>query len=476
VSWTQVNRGLAATPIRAFPDDFRQASMYFFDVERNIRTVVQQFQGLADGDISRFEGRAASAFVRALQDVAKDMQDLPGVANQIAGIFGDHARVLTDLRAEVDRALAAALTTKGQRDAAKRGTEAADNTLRSVKTQLDSLRNAGAQPDDPQLTYLHSRVTTASNEVGRKQATLRIADADLQRVVGQYKAFEDREGALNTATAAHLGKVNLKSPVDPSNLEKLAHWAEQGLGELGAFAKELISDLFALTSAFIDARFFGGDWGEVLWRLNDVLHAVSTALGVVAVALTAAAVVLVGVGLAASVIFPPAGVAILGVAALAWRAAGVLGDVSTVVTYAAAGTTALLFATKSKNSETGKAMGADTLVDDGRSAVLTLGFARLNTGFDSRMGPNQVVHHWRTNPLNYHISGEDGRFVTMAVKDSVMSDVQQHFWVAGLEHGSNAIQAPGTFQGLTETPPDHPMWRTPPRLTGELKALLGPAR
>ena len=333
-TWSDVDPSLEASPVRASSSDFTNAATHFQGVRNTTQDIVNSFSALTSGDTSEIEGKAAAALVGLLVDVADDMRDIPAVAGDISTIFSDHTRSLAGLKGEVDRALAVALTTRSEPDADQRSYDESRKAHQSIKSQIDSLRSHGTEETDPQLTSLRGRESYERNRKNAANGRLANSNGRLTSAKSGYHQFQSRESEINRATAARIRGVNLRSMADPSNLEKGMTALGKGIEGLKDFLAEGWSDLVAMLGAIYEG-IFEGNWGEFLWRLNDVLRALAVVLTVVGFVLA-----VFGIGFA-----------FLAVAGL-------------IIAGATLASSLLLYKSKAVNSETGRAMDWATVKGD----------------------------------------------------------------------------------------------------------------
>ncbi len=375
-TWQDVDRALDPSPVRALTGDFETVATQFQGFEQSATSVVAGFVNLTGGDTTIFEGKAAQAFIEALGAIADDMRDLPALAGSVAVIFRDHAGDLTGLQTEVDRALAVALTTKAERDVESQAVGSSTTALLSIRSQLDALRAGGADDTDPQVTQLTSQERTQEDQLSSARVRLAARTDDVRASVDEYHRFRDREESLNRSTAERIGAVDLRSMSDPSFFEAIWNWAGDALEGLVDFLEEFASDIAAMVDAALR-----GDWEEFFWRLNDVLHALVTIVGI-ALALLALIIPVGGLALAATV---------LGLVAFA-SSAGL----------AVAGTV---------NSETGRPMDWGTVAFEGIGLLAGFAIGGLVTRVGGTGGMSFSRVHQGTF-LRRSVHGADGRFVT----------------------------------------------------------------
>jgi hypothetical protein len=421
-TWTDVSGDLQPSPITSDGHPFWNTAKHFSSIACHLETVVHRLRQLSSGDATEFQGEAANAFTRKMSLFVKDMQDVPGVASNVSGIFESHARAMDDLQRRVSSALARALTHRAQRDADRGTLTASQGNLASIKRQVQNLKSVGTDAHDPHLVSLQAKQASAATAVTTAQRHLSSTQADLDASIREYHGFVEEQHRLDGQTAGQLDHIDLHGLQDPSWLEKYI------LHPTGEFFADLAG---AATAAL------KGHWDEAAWRLHDVIKF----LGIVLLVVTAiAAVVLLGAALVV------AGAAVLGAAAIGAAAATVVAAAGAVLTFV--GTVGFwltlvksvddagLYAAGKPDSESGEKIStAELLMDAADLALLGLG-----KHFDAVVGDRLQMD------VNGDLHGAGGRYISeTTLKERAFLEGNHTVFVEPAEHAKtihDAVEAP----------------------------------
>lgn len=334
-SWSQILQ--LSQPVVGNIEDYEFAERQISQLENSAENVRRQFKRIRTTELEELQGLSAVQLRDMVSDLDDCLNDLPLLLNDVGAIFRKHARELENIRARADEALARAETRWNDVQSAIADENLADNQLRSLRHQLNSLAQSAYSPEyiATRQADLTAAISTQERQVSYREALTSTAQQHLNSSRIEHGNLQGEEQALVAETVSALDNVDLRSLKNPEWYEQFGEWLLSGLGAIGEWLLEWVEDLYKTLEAA--GR---GDWGAAIWHLRAVLD---KALTVVAVA-----------GLIASVFFT--GGATLALIGLTLGAMNLL-------------TSAILYGTQAEHPETGERMSLEEVAFDAVAVV-----------------------------------------------------------------------------------------------------------
>lgn len=273
-TWTEIFPDVDGPPVVGVPGDFQGVQHAFEAMADDAQDALDQFTAItSDAGVSQLRGQAAEAFERFVGEVADSLGDLPRVSREAATVFASHAGTLDDLRIEVAAALARAQIKWQSKRSLTTDLAAANRRVGILRSQIDSLPPAGADPSaDAQNQQLDQDHTTAVGDQRQIDGQLSIVIAALAGLRRQWDDFHQREADLRGTTGHRLDSIGLGELKDPGRFQSFTEGAFDFICSVSGL--DAILDL-------VEAA-LSGDWAAVLWTLRKVLDAVLLVVAIVA--------------------------------------------------------------------------------------------------------------------------------------------------------------------------------------------------
>src|SRR4051812_31278729 len=146
-TWSEIFPDVDGPPVHGDPGDFHNVEHAFTTMADDAQIALDQFNQIkSDAGVSQLRGQAAEAFERFVRGVSDSLGDLPRVCQEASLVFKRHADDLASLRAEVAQALARAQTKWNEHNDLRADAASADQRLRGLQSQIDSLPSGGSDP------------------------------------------------------------------------------------------------------------------------------------------------------------------------------------------------------------------------------------------------------------------------------------------------------------------------------------------
>ncbi len=261
--WTDLAREISTEvhwtvtePVIGDPEAYRNGATSYTELAEQIEGVGTLFDDYTGGDNPQFKGEAARAFNGLAETIREQLNLIPGIATDAAGILDNHGARLTELHEAADVALATA--------------RARWRTYESTKAELRSARDAAI--DEAFADQIGDLAASpAEDRVQQLEDDLHSARTRLLESHDEAVELMNSEDTLEQSTNDGLKGIDLGAMADPGFWDKLggALWD-------GILAIPIYGELFGMAAAALR-----GDWDAVLWRFRDLLDDILFIAGVV---------------------------------------------------------------------------------------------------------------------------------------------------------------------------------------------------